>query len=111
MKLLDGLDASNPLKRLSGQIYYDVPLMKDLFRKMKEESWTPEYIGKCIDSYLEDLPLRDAFIYKKANSKKDIQAGDVKQHLINKEADKMTKLREASQLFSKYRELMKRNNR
>ncbi|HHZ64072.1 MAG TPA: ATP-dependent helicase, partial [Flavobacteriales bacterium] len=111
MKLLDGLDASNPLKRLSGQIYYDVPLMKDLFRKMKEESWTPEYIGKCIDSYLEDLPLRDAFIYKKANSKKDIQAGDVKQHLIDKEADKMTKLREASQLFSKYRELMKRNNR
>ncbi|PCH93747.1 MAG: hypothetical protein COB85_06470, partial [Bacteroidetes bacterium] len=111
MKLLDDLDASNPLKRLSGQIYYDVPLMKDLFRKMKEESWTPEHIGKCIDNYLEDLPLRDEYIYKKANSKKNIKVGDVKQHLIDKEEEKMTKLREASRLFSKYRDLMKRNNR
>ena len=111
MKMLDNLDASNPLKRLSGQIYYDVPLMKDLYRKMKEESWTPEYIRKCIDNYLEDLPLRDEYIYKKANAKKGVKVGDVKQHLVDVEAEKMTKLREASKLFSKYRELMKRNNR
>jgi len=69
MKMIDNLDPSNPIKRKKGKIYFEVKRMKDLFRKMKEESWSVKHMGLCIDNYLEDLPLREEFIYKKANTK------------------------------------------
>src|SRR3990172_5044111 len=67
--MMDGLDANHPLKRLKGEIYYDIPRLNDLFRMMKEEDWSPEFVSEQIDKYLNDLPNRDEFIYKKANSK------------------------------------------
>ncbi len=111
MKMIDKLDASNPIKRKKGKIYYEVKRMKDLFRKMKEESWIVKDLENCIDAYLEDLPFREEYIYKKGNAKKGNKIGDVKQHLVDKELEKMTVLRAAVQLFPKFKTLMADANR
>lgn len=110
--LLDKLPSKDPLKRKSGKIYYEVPLLKNLFQKMKEEAkWTPEYISSKADEYLEDLPYRDGYIYKRGNSKKGIKVGDLKQAAIDKEADRMEKLKSAANLFPGYLKSMQQRNR
>jgi len=106
MKMIDNLDPSNPIKRKKGKIYFEVKRMKDLFRKMKEESWSVKHMGLCIDNYLEDLPLREEFIYKKANTKNATKAGDVKQHLVDKEAERMAILKAAVHLFPVFKKMM-----
>lgn len=106
-EMLDSLAPTHVLKRLKGDIYYDVPRIKDLFRIMKEEDWTPEHISAQIDKYLNDLPSRDEFIYKKANSKTGIKAGDVKQKDVDAQKEKMELLRAAALLFPRYCEMMK----
>ncbi|MBL4576967.1 MAG: ATP-dependent helicase, partial [Flavobacteriales bacterium] len=111
MDMIDGLEASNPIKRKKGKIYFEVARLKDLFRKMKEESWTSDFIVKCIDDYLEDLPLRDEYIYKRANSKQGIKVGDVKQKAVDKEAEKMKVLRAAAQLFPTFLSEMQKASR
>lgn len=111
MKMIDKLDKTNPIKRKKGKIYYEVKRMKDLFRRMKEESWTVKHLENCIDAYLEDLPLREENIYKRGNAKKGIKTGDIKQHLVDKEVEKMTVLRAAAQLFPKFKTMMADANR
>ncbi|HIO68467.1 MAG TPA: ATP-dependent helicase, partial [Flavobacteriales bacterium] len=106
MSLIDGLETSNPIKRKKGKIYFEVARLKDLFRKMKEESWTPEFIEQCIDEYLADLPLRDEYIYKRGNAKQGIEVGDVKQAAVDKEAEKMKMLRAGAQLFPTFISMM-----
>lgn len=109
--LLDSLPPTHLLKRLKGDIYYDIPRIKDLFRMMKEEDWNPDFISGQIDAYLGDLPNRDEFIYKKANSKTGVKAGDVKQKDIEAQKEKMELLRSAAMLFPKFNEMMKERSR
>jgi DNA helicase-2/ATP-dependent DNA helicase PcrA len=105
--ILDDLHANHILKKLKGEIYSDVPRINNLFKMMKEENWSPEFISKKIDEYLNDLPKRDEYIYKRDNKKAGIRKGDIKQHDIDKEKEKMEKTRAAALLFPKYQELMK----
>lgn len=110
-EMLDELPPSHLLKRLKGEIYYDVPRLNDLFRQMKEEDWRPEFVSEQIDKYMAELPLRDEFIYKKANSRQGIKAGDVKQKDIEARKEKMELLREAAKLFPAFCSLMKERGR
>ena len=80
-QLLDRLDPKHPLKHLKGEIY-----------KMKEESWSPQYISQCICDYLHDPPKREGYIYKVSSKKMGCQKGDLKQHLIEAEKGKITEL-------------------
>lgn len=109
--LIDSLPNTNPIKRLKGEIYFEVDRMKDLFRKMKEEDWSPEFVCNKIDEYLNDLPNREEYIYKRANAKQGIKVGDVKQKDIDKQKERMDTLREAALLFPKYQEMMLSRNR
>ncbi|MBI4944948.1 MAG: ATP-dependent helicase [Bacteroidetes bacterium] len=110
-EMLDALPPTHALKRLKGEIYYDVPRIKDLFRTMKEEDWTPEHVSAQIDNYLNDLPARDEFIYKKANTKTGVKVGDVKQKDVDAQKEKMELLRATAKLFPKYCEMMKERSR
>jgi DNA helicase II / ATP-dependent DNA helicase PcrA len=110
-EMLDALPPTHSLKRLKGEIYYDVPRIKDLFRTMKEEDWTPEHVSVQIDKYLDDLPMRDEFTYKKTNSKTGTKAGDVKHKDINAQKEKMELLRATAQLFPRYCSMMKERGR
>ncbi len=69
-ELVDDFPNDHLLKRFTGDIYYDVPRLKNLFSVMKRENWNEEMIGRAVKAYLDDLPNREAFIYKRANPAK-----------------------------------------
>ena len=89
---MDEFPNDHLLKRFTGEIYYDVPRLKGLFSTMKRENWNEEMISNAVDEYLNDLPNREEFIYKRANAAKGIKIGDPKQKDIDKARDVMTKL-------------------
>jgi DNA helicase-2/ATP-dependent DNA helicase PcrA len=108
-ELIDGFPKNHPLKRYRGDVYYEVRNLQQLFSTMKREGWTPEYILSCIDRYIAELPTRDEFVYKRAY--KQFKAGDLKQHKIDEETERMAKLRAAVQEFPRFQELMSRERR
>jgi DNA helicase-2/ATP-dependent DNA helicase PcrA len=110
-KLVDSFDAKHPLKRFSGDVYYEIGRLRPLFDIMKKEAYTPQFISDLIDNYLEDLPHRESFTYKRANASKGIKAGDINERLFNAEKDKMELLRAAAKEYTRYEELMKQRKR
>lgn len=104
-KILDDLSLNNPLYKVSW--YFEVSRMKSLFTVMKSENWTVENVVKSIDDYLEDLPNREEFLYKRKY--KEFEKGDLKLPLFNAEKKKMEILKSAVKEFPKYVESMKRS--
>ncbi len=51
--LIDGWPKNHPLKRYRGDVYYEMNNMQSLFSTMKREGWTPEFINRKVDEYLE----------------------------------------------------------
>lgn len=95
-ELIDSFPKNHPLKRYRGDVYFEINNLDRLFSTMKKEGWTPAFILEKIEAYLNDLPTRDEFIYKKKY--KQFNAGDVKQNLLDAETEKMDKLRAAVNL-------------
>ncbi len=110
-ELVNGLSTVHVLKRLKGDIYSDIDKINSLFKMMKEEDWSVEYVKTCCGAYLDDLPNREEYIYKRPNASKNISTGDLKKELIAKEVEKMTKLMAAAELFPLYQERMLQLNR
>ncbi len=108
-QLIDTLPKNHPLKRYRGDVYFEVGNLRALFSAMKREGWTPEFISGCIDAYLESLPTRDEFVYRRKY--KQFNAGDLKQEKIEEEKNKMEKLRAAVLEFPRYQQLMRQRNR
>ena len=106
--LIDNLSKDNPLKRYRGDVYYEVRNLQHLFSTMKREGWTPEFITKNIDVYLERIKDDENFKYK--NSRKlSYEKGDYKPSYFD-EINKMEKLCAAVNEFNNFQELMKKNN-
>ncbi len=110
-KLVEDLPVDHILKRLKGDIYFEVSRLNILFQMMKKEDWTVSKTIQAIDAYINDLPNREEFIYKRGNSKAGIEKGDVKQHKVDEEKEKMELLRAAVDLFPQYQEMMLKMNR
>src|SRR6201989_451060 len=91
-ELVDDFPNDHLLKRFTGDIYYEAPRLKNLFSVMKRENWNEEMISQAVKNYLEDLPNREEFIYKRANAAKGIKIGDPKQKDIDAAREVMTKL-------------------
>jgi DNA helicase II / ATP-dependent DNA helicase PcrA len=108
-ELIDSFPKNHPLKRYRGDVYFEVNNLQSLFSTMKKEGWTAELIHKKIDEYLNDLPNRDEFIYKRKY--KEFNAGDVKKDKIEEEKEKMEKLRAAVNEFDRFQQLMRKKNR
>lgn len=104
--LIEELPEGHVLRRLKGNLYYDARYMKQLFDLMKSEAWTSEAVSGSIDHYLDSLPERETFIYKRANAKKGIRAGDLKTEQLRKEQERMERTRAAARLFDRYQERM-----
>jgi DNA helicase-2/ATP-dependent DNA helicase PcrA len=103
--LLDDLPPGHPLRRLSGNIYYDIPRLSRLFEFMKKEAWTAEQISKAIDKHLDGLYDDPAYRYTRKG--KGYEKGDLKQALVDEEKRRMEATRAAAQLFDGYLERMK----
>lgn len=108
-QLIDDLPKNHPLKRYRGDVYYEINNLAPLFSVMKKEGWTVEWINERIDAYINDLPNREEFIYKRKY--KDNMPGDLKKDQIEAEKEKMAKLRAAVALSREYDKIMKANNR
>ncbi|RVU01798.1 ATP-dependent helicase [Mucilaginibacter limnophilus] len=110
-ELVDEFPNDHALKRFTGDIYYDAPRLKALFSAMKRESWDEELINRSVKEYIEDLPNREEYIYKRANPSKGIRIGDPKQKEIDEVTDKMNKLLAAVGEYKRYNAKMKQLNR
>jgi DNA helicase-2/ATP-dependent DNA helicase PcrA len=108
-KLIDNFDSNHPLKRWTGDVYYDSPRLLQLFQLMKTENWSYEYIAQQADSYIAGLYSREEFLYKRKSSNN--QQGSVKQHKIDAEIRKMNELKAAAAAFSEYEKLMTASKR
>ena len=108
-ELIDAFPKNHALKRYRGDVYFEVNNLQSLFSTMKREGWTPEFINSKIDEYLNDLPTRDEFIYKRKY--KEFNAGDLKKDKIQEENERMGKLRAAIGEFDRFQQLMRKNDR
>jgi DNA helicase-2/ATP-dependent DNA helicase PcrA len=107
--LIDEFPKDHPLKRYRGDVYYEIKNLASLFSTMKQEGWTPTFITKSIQQYLDDLPNRDEFVAKKAV--KTFKKGDVRTDKIEEVRERMLKLQAAAQEFDKYQLMMRERNR
>lgn len=105
-KLIDSLDAKHPLKRLSGDAYFEADRLKVLFDIMKRESWSPEFISEKVEEYINDLPNKEDYVYKRANASKGIKVGDLKVSLINEEKERMAMLQAGACEFYRYQQML-----
>jgi len=110
-ELVDEFDNDHLLKRFTGDVYYDTKRLKDLFSTMKRENWDATMIETAVQEYLDDIPNREEFVYKRANSKTGIKVGDLKQKDIDAAHDLMKKLVAAVREYQNYDIKMKAKGR
>jgi DNA helicase-2/ATP-dependent DNA helicase PcrA len=108
-ELIDQFDKTNPLKRFKGDVYYEMNNLSRLFSTMKKEGWDVNYLTAQIDQYIQDIPFRDEFVYKRKY--KQFEAGALKQGLVDDAIEKMGKLKAAVAAFDQYQALMKKHGR
>jgi DNA helicase II / ATP-dependent DNA helicase PcrA len=108
-ELIDGFGKDHPLKRYRGDVYFEIHSLQALFSMMKRESWKADYICQKVDEYLNDLPLRDEYICKRAT--KEFKKGDVRWDKIEEQREKMEKLRAACSEFQRYQQKMRERSR
>ncbi|BFG70820.1 ATP-dependent DNA helicase [Sediminibacterium sp. KACHI17] len=106
--LIDSFPKNHLLKRYRGDVYFEIKNLQHLFSNMKREGWQPEYINQCIDDYLNDLPNREEFIYKRNQG--SFKKGDLKENKIADEKEKMEKLRAAVNEFTRFQQMMRSKN-
>jgi len=104
-RIIDELEIDHPLKRGRSDIYFYETHLFNLFRRMKSENWSVDYIKKQTELYLNDLPNRAEFIYKV--SRGDFKKGEPKQAKLDATKEKMTKLQAAASLYPRYLHYMK----
>lgn len=103
-RLIDSIEKDNILKRFRGDVYYEKDRLKALYSLMKKEAWTPEYMDERISAYINELPEKEGFFYKKKY--KAFNAGDPRVAAIADETEKMEMLRAAVNLYPRYNEMM-----
>lgn len=108
-ELLEELPQGHVLRKLSGNIYFDAGRLNRLFDLMKREHLSPESIANAVDIYLNDLPNRDQYVYKRNG--KGYKAGDLKQALIDEEQRRMETTRAAAALLDAYTAKMREKGR
>lgn len=104
--IIENLEQGHLLRRLKGDIFYDAKNLLSLFDLMKSEDWSVEHVNNAIDIYLQSLPEKEKYVYKRGNAKKGINVGDLKVADIAKETEKMERIRAAAKLFPIYQQKM-----
>lgn len=98
--ILDEVPLESPLLKGMRSQYSNENQVRGLFDFMKMENLTEQIMVDGIKTYLNDLPDRPEYQYKRKY--KEFKAGDPKQALIDKEIERMLKLQAAVELYPKY---------
>ncbi|MCW3123958.1 MAG: ATP-dependent helicase [Flavipsychrobacter sp.] len=104
-EMLEELPQGHPLRKLSGNIYFDASKLSRLFDMMKREHLSPAAVSDYIDLYIKELPEREEYIYQRKY--KEYNKGDVKQDKLNEEVRRMEDSRAAALLYNNYQDRMK----
>ena len=101
-KMIDELPLDNPLKRLSGKVYYSLYMISSVIEDMKKENWNYGQIETAVKSYLEEIisDPKYGFIYKRKY--RQYNAGDVKEAAYEKEKNKKEKILACAKLKEVY---------
>jgi len=108
-KLVDSFPPKHPLKRYYGDVYYECDRLKKLFATMKSENWTTTLIDSKITEYLESLPFREEFIYKRKTG--EFNKGDLNLRKLKEQQDKMDKLSAAVHEYENFETSMRKAGR
>lgn len=108
-EMIDEFDVDHPLKRLSGNIYFENWRLKNLFSTMKQESWTSDDFERAIEQYTENFKNDDKNYY--GRKYKEFNKGDLKINNLNKELDKFGPGLAASKELEKYDKKLLANER
>ena len=108
-KLLDEVEPANPLRQGYNEPYFHEKYLIHLFGAIKSENWDQDQIELAINKYLEELPTKEGFFYKRKY--KGLEAGTPKYGAIEEETLKMERLRAAARLFPVYQEELRRTRR
>jgi DNA helicase-2/ATP-dependent DNA helicase PcrA len=107
--IINELDVEHPLKMNQRDPYYYEQHLADLFKQMKAERWSSEFIQSKISAYLEFLPKRPEMRYKRNAGK--FQKGDLKEAQFNAISTKMHRLDQAVLLFEQYQAILDERQR
>lgn len=104
-ELIDDLPEGHILKKYTGDVYSPAARLEKLFETMKKELWKPAYMIRKTAEYLESLPFRDEYRYKRKT--KENKVGDLKTGEIEKETQRMQETIAAVGLFELYEQKMR----
>ncbi len=107
--LLDEMPPENPLKKLSGRLYYEVGRLDNFFNTIKKENYDPEQLLINCERYMNELPNLEKFQYSRKY--KEHAAGDPKQKDIDKERESISKTVAATHAYNNYLARMKEMGR
>ncbi len=108
-ELIDNFSVDHPLKRLSGDLYYDKNRLSSYFQTMKKEGWTKEELYDAFEKdliFFKDNPENQ---YKRPP--KGFQKGDVNPKKLNPYLEKVKKAKAAIEEFENYNTLLARKKR
>ena len=109
--LIDALPAGHQLRRDSGDAYYEVKRLVPLFQNMKREGWSVSQLLLALEEYRVSLPDEKEYQYQNNMPARGIQAGDLKQHELAAEEDKIAKSGAAIELFHDYQRALRERGR
>ncbi len=104
-RLIDELPNDHLLKLRRADVYFYEKQLYDLFKRMKSEAWSVDFVQERIDTYLKELPSRKEFVYQQ--NSRGHRKGDPKTARIEAAQEKMARLSAAIALFPKYQELLR----
>lgn len=106
-QIIDAFPKNHPLKRYTGDIYFESGKLLNLYQAMKQEHWSPEFLIQKTDEYIADVPNREEFIYKKDS--KYGKKGELKP-AGHDAIKRMEQLKAAALTFTTYQQKLKQRN-
>lgn len=108
-QLLSKLPAEHPLREGRKDVFQYETQLRHLFSAMKKESWTPGFVLKKTDEFLNGLPENPDFLYRRDT--KQAKKGEPKTAQVQDVTEKLTRLKAAADLYPKYLHAMERAGR
>ncbi|MCI5082099.1 MAG: ATP-dependent helicase [Saprospiraceae bacterium] len=107
--ILEALPVDHVLRLGRSNMYFYERHLFDLFRRMKMEDWTPDFLNKKTDEYLRDIPSRPEYTYRVNRGKN--KKGDPKTAQLEEEKLRMKRFRAAVDLYPQYEKALKKAGR
>lgn len=107
-KIIDGFPKNHPLKRYSGDVYYEADKLLSLYAVMKREDWSVDWMLNKVDEHLKAIETSDEFIYKK-----DSKYGKKGEHkkTYYEEVKRFEQLKSGVNTFADYTEILAKHSR